>query len=914
MSEKVAEIDLAQPQTGPQIEVDGTRYPVAPGDNLLRACLSLGLDLPYFCWHPSLGSVGACRQCAVIQYRNAEDQHGRIVMACMTPVADGMRIGLQHPDARRFRAGVVELLMTNHPHDCPVCEEGGECHLQDMTEMTGHTARRFRGRKRTHRNQYLGPFINHEMNRCIACYRCVRYYQDYCGGSDLQAFASHNHVYFGRERDGALENEFSGNLVEVCPTGVFTDRTFSRHYARKWDLQTAPSICVHCGVGCNISPGERYGSLRRVVNRYHGEINGYFLCDRGRFGYDFVNSEQRLLQVLPGSHNNPDGKGSGDCFSWLLDHAAGVIGIGSPRASVEANFALRELVGAENFHLGFSESEYLLMELLLDILHSAPVRIASLRETEEADAVFILGEDVTQTAPRLALSLRQSIRKPAYRRADQLGIPRWQDASVRASSPQERSALFIACVAATRLDDAVVAVSHGAPEDLARLGFAVAQRIHPDAPDAADLSPEWQERAALIAQALSAAQRPLIVSGLGCQSAAVLQAAAQVASALAARRGGAATDVHFAVPECNSMGLAMLGGASLAAAFAAVEEGRADTVVVLENDLYRRAPKKAVDRFLSVAKSVVAIDHIRHETVNKAQLALPAATYAESEGTLISSEGRAQRYFPAFPPSGDVRASWRWVGGERGFDQLLADCAEQLPVFSAIKQAAPSQDFRIHGQKIPRQTQRYSGRTAMLADQHIHEPKQTADSDSALAFSMEGALSGLPPALRPFAWSPGWNSNQSVNKFQQEIGGHLQGGDPGIRLIEARAGGEPRWFTPAAVSPPSQPPRFRLVSLYHLFGSEELSALAPAIAERVAKPYIALHPDDAAAAGLEPGVWVEVEVAGETQRLPLIILPSLARGLAALPSGLNGLPGAATAAEFWEYRPDASAKQQETSP
>ncbi|HFD39280.1 MAG TPA: 2Fe-2S iron-sulfur cluster binding domain-containing protein, partial [Anaerolineae bacterium] len=205
-----------------EIEIDGRSYQVQEGESLLPTCLRLGLRLPYFCWHPALGSVGACRQCAVIQYKDEEDTRGRLVMACMTPVRAGLRIGLEQPRARRFRAAVIECLMTNHPHDCPVCEEGGECHLQDMTVMTGHVRRRYRGPKRTHRNQDLGPFLNHEMNRCIACYRCLRFYRDYAGGEDLQVFASGHRVYFGRYRDGPLENEFSGNLVEVCPTGVFT--------------------------------------------------------------------------------------------------------------------------------------------------------------------------------------------------------------------------------------------------------------------------------------------------------------------------------------------------------------------------------------------------------------------------------------------------------------------------------------------------------------------------------------------------------------------------------------------------------------------------------------------------------------------------------------------------------------------
>jgi NADH-quinone oxidoreductase subunit G len=251
------------------IVVDGRPYEVSPQQNLLAACLSLGFNLPYFCWHPAMGSVGACRQCAVKQFKDERDQTGRLVMACMTPASDGARISIADPEAGEFRASVIEWLMANHPHDCPVCDEGGECHLQDMTLMTGHAYRRYSFKKRTFRNQQLGPFITHEMNRCIQCYRCVRFYRDYAGGRDLNAFASANHVFFGRHEDGTLESVFSGNLVEVCPTGVFTDKTLGRHYIRKWDLQTAPSLCVHCSLGCNTIPGERNRFLRRIVNRFN---------------------------------------------------------------------------------------------------------------------------------------------------------------------------------------------------------------------------------------------------------------------------------------------------------------------------------------------------------------------------------------------------------------------------------------------------------------------------------------------------------------------------------------------------------------------------------------------------------------------------------------------------------------------
>jgi NADH-quinone oxidoreductase subunit G len=258
------------------------------------------------------------------------------------------------------------------------------------------------------------------MNRCIQCYRCVRYYRDYAGGKDFNVFGAHDHVYFGRAEDGVLENEFSGNLVEVCPTGVFTDNTSWKHYTRKWDLTTAPSICTNCSIGCNTIPGERYGMLRRILSRYNGQVNGYFLCDRGRFGYGYVNSDKRIRQVsirgkLTGALETADVAALADYLKSNIQPGK-IIGIGSPRASLESNFALRELVGKENFYSGIPEKELNLIKSAINILKNGPVRTPSLKETESADSVIILGEDITNTAPMLALAIRQT----AYHKAKEV--------------------------------------------------------------------------------------------------------------------------------------------------------------------------------------------------------------------------------------------------------------------------------------------------------------------------------------------------------------------------------------------------------------------------------------------------------------------------------------------------------------
>jgi len=882
------------------IYVDNQPYEVNADRDLLDQCLGLGFDLPYFCWHPAMGSVGACRQCAVKQFKDENDAQGRIVMACMTPASEGTRISIDDPEARDFRASIIEWLMENHPHDCPVCDEGGECHLQDMTVMTGHTYRGFRFNKRTFANQDLGPFINHEMNRCITCYRCVRFYRDYAGGRDLHAMASKNHVYFGRHADGPLESEFSGNLVEICPTGVFTDKSLKAHYTRKWDLQTAPSVCAHCGHGCNILPGERYASVRRIRNRYNAQVNGYFLCDRGRYGYEFVNGEHRIREARL---REDGGEPRPARLEAVMEHIGlplgdnRVYGLGSPRASLEANFALRTLVGTERFCAGTSPGDHHLTGMMLDCLRRGPAPSATLPEVEQADAVVVLGENVPDTAPRLALALRQSVRRKGLELADRLDIPRWQDSAVREVAQGEYSPVFVLTPAPTRLDDFATAQRH-APEDLARLGFALAHALDPDAPPVTGLSGDSQALVETMAAALGGARRPLVVSGTGCGSEAVLQAAANVATALG--RANPQTRISLVAPQCNSLGLALLDPRSLDTAVQAAEAGELDTLVVLETDLYQCLPRDAAARLLERAGHVVTVDCVHHDTAARSDVVLPAAAFPEADGTLVNNEGRAQRFYRTCLPGGPVQESWRWLQALTAvspaneaahwhdLDEITAACAALTPELAGITRAAPSAGFRLAGQRVPRQPHRYSGRTAMHAGRTMHEPMPPRDRDSALAFSMEGYPGDPPGALIPRYWAPGWNSVQALNKFQSEVGGSLRGGDPGVRLLEPREQGTFHDGIPDAFEP--RPGQWRIVPLHQVFGSEALSALSPPVASRAPAPHVALHPDDARSLGAGDGALLRVGCLDGTP-LPLCLEPSLPRGVVGVPAGLRAMPG-----------------------
>jgi NADH-quinone oxidoreductase subunit G len=901
------------------IRIDGVDYEVKDGGNLLESALSLGLDLPYFCWHPAMGSIGACRQCAVVQYQSEEDEQagrGRIVMGCMTPVANGAIFSLGGDRAQKFRESIIESLMLNHPHDCPVCAEGGECHLQDMTVMVGHRDRQYRGRKNTHRNQYLGPLISHEMNRCIACYRCTRYYNDYAGGTDLAALAAHDHVYFGRHEDGVLESPFAGNLVEVCPTGVFTDKTLVNDYTRKWDLQSAPSVCTGCAVGCNTLPGERYGKLKRVHNRFNAEVNGYFLCDRGRFGAGFVNSDKRLM--FPGLRRE-DGR-----YDALEHHAAvaqlsaaldtgRVAGVGSPRASVEANFLLRTLVGADNFAPGFADWEQPLVNLALSLQRASPAATPDLPALESADAILILGEDLTHTAPRLALALRQSVRNKAYEMAAGLKLQAWQDAAIRTLAQHQRSPLVIAAVGDTPLDDVALSRLSLAPAQIAALGRDIAAAIGAGSRDGTS---DAGAAAAMLLQA----KRPLIVSGTGCGSAGVLAAAAAVAEALHA--AGKPAMLSLVVPEANSLGQAMLcgpGAPGLETLRQRATEGAIDTLVILENDLFHRAPEQQVRALLDRVPQVVVLDGIDNRTLSCSHLALPAASFAETEGTLVSLEGRAQRHYPVFAPPGERHPAWYWLlaamkalGREQAeqlhhFDDVTRACASAHPALAGIIDAAPDHHFRNLGVKIPRQPHRYSGRTAMRADVSVHEPKQLQDEESPLAYTMEGLNRDQPGSLLPFVWAPGWNSNQSLHKFQTEVGGALRGGTAGARLLPDAPDTAMPTLPEVGAEGPAE--GLLLVPRPRIFGTDELSAASPGVRDMITAACAELHPEDAAALALAEGDGIDLGDGLAT--LPVQLNRAMARGCIGYSIGHPGtgnlVPGRflkATRAADWQRPPE----------
>lgn len=887
------------------IRIDGKDYEVKPDKNLLETCLALGLDVPHFCYHPALGSVGACRLCAVKKFKDAEDKKGRIVMSCMEPVTEGLIISVEDADAKAFRASVVEGLMINHPHDCPVCDEGGECHLQDMTVMTGHNYRRFDFKKRTYQNQNLGPFINHEMNRCIQCYRCVRFYRDYAGGKDLNAFSAHDHVYFGRHEDGTLENEFSGNLAEVCPTGVFTDKTLKHHYTRKWDLSNAPSVCVHCSVGCNIIVGERYDSVRRIMSRYNGAVNGYFICDRGRFGYEFVNNEKRIRKTQVRFKKNESLKElENETLLSLLNECLAkdkkIIGIGSPRASIESNFALSKLVGKENFYQGISKKEQQLTKTILDFLQNSGVYTPSLKQIEKADAILILGEDLTNTAPMMALAVRQAIRNKTNEEAKSKGIPLWNDAPLRELAQDEKSPVYIATPFKDRLDDIAEATFRAAHSDIANLGSAIAASINDQAPVFKIANKDQQKLAEEIAVTLKDANNPLIISGINCGDEAIIHSALNIVTAL--MTSDKKVMLSMVLPEANSMGMVLIPGKPLDDAISLASEEEIDTLVILENDLFRRSSGSSIDQLFKRSRQVIILDHLLNKTSQQANILLPAATFAESEGTLVNNEGRAQRFYKALANKDQVQESWRWIGELirikdknqalpwSRFDDLVSALISEWPAFAKLQEYMPDADLRMLNAKIPRQSLRYSGRTAIHANVAVSESKIPQDPDSPLNFSMEGQNEQPPSSLVPFYWTPGWNSVQAMYNYLDEPNGSMKGGDPGIRLIEPNGTRQSSYFKVSSRPFDFQEGEWLIVPVYQIFGSEELSSAGDALSQRIPEPFVILNQPDAEKLDLQENNFVQFESTEVELKVKVRIENRLQQGIAGLSVNLPGMP------------------------
>ena len=584
--------------------------------------------------------MGACRVCAV---KVLEGPVKGIQMSCMLDAADSMKISTTDKEAVEFRRYVIEWLMMNHPHDCPVCDEGGHCLLQDMTVSGGHGIRRFPGRKRTYPDQDLGPLVQHEMNRCIHCYRCSRFYQEFCGYRDLGALGIGNRTYFGRVASGRLESPFTGNLSDLCPTGVYTDKP-SRFFGRRWDYQRTPTVCINCSLGCHTVTSVRYRQVVRQEARPSPAVNGWFLCDRGRFGFFYAGLPERPRQAAV--------KGEAAAMDEALDYACSrlealppdsvaVIG-SSARSSLEVlamTTAAAQIKGWRGPAF-FADAEAAAKARGAASRLDANLAV-SLAEIEEADVILVAGADPLNEAPMLALAMRQAVRKGA---------------KAVVLDPRPVCLPFDFTHVPVRTEAVASVLGRLVKMSIAPAGLdAAAGRWYASLPD--ELSAEPQELAAA-AGFLAAARRPVIVCGTDIVAAATLSVAADAALLLSAAQKKAG--LFYILPGANAFAAGLLAppAATAAEMLQAVVAGDIKALVLVENDPHAAfSDRELLDKALSKVNLLIVLDYLDTVVSRRADVFLPTQTLYEAGGLFINQEGRAQYSPPAYRGGAAVLAT-----------------------------------------------------------------------------------------------------------------------------------------------------------------------------------------------------------------------------------------------------------------
>lgn len=720
----------------PKLTIDNREIEVPEGTKVIEAAERLGIYIPRFCFHEALGAVGACRVCAV---KFLEGPVSGVEMSCMVAAEDGMKVSTTNAEAVDFRRHVIEWLMINHPHDCPVCDEGGHCLLQDLTVAGGHGIRRFSGRKRTYPDQYLGPLVQHEMNRCIHCYRCVRFYRQYAGYPDLGVTGIAGRTWFGRLRPGVLQSPFSGNLIDICPTGVYTDKP-SRYTGRRWDFERTPGLCIHCSLGCRVTVSALNRQIVRLEARFSPDVNGHFICDRGRYGFYYADRPKRPRTGRIGA-KEASAPGALQQAAARLRRAAELFGaqavavIGSGRSSLETQAALAWLCSETGWQGPVFRDRRMTGEAVAAAVCAlSPQNAVCMREIESADAILAVGADPVNEAPMLALAMRQA------RRAG---------ADVIALDPRPLAW----------------------PMDFTRIACAPSQMA--DALESA-------------AAPLARARRPVVVCGTEITDARTVRAAAAQVGTLG--RAGGNAGWFCILPQANSFGAALLDrhGRSAGDILESIGSGEIRALAVFESDLWECFPdRRRLESALAKLDLLVVFDFMDHGLYRLADICVPTLTVFEAGGIYVNQEGRAQAVGPAHAgglpvsvegrgghpprtfrpgiPGRDMPAAWAaafaLAGRQAPEDQaqMRRWMAGRFPELAALASMGENgvRLFAAGGADSPRQPR------------HGKEPgKQVFEVLCAAAVFGDEPMSLCSPCLRELAGSPAvWISRADAEKL-----------------------------------------------------------------------------------------------------------------------------------------------------
>jgi NADH-quinone oxidoreductase subunit G len=652
--------------------IDGLEVKAPENAMLVDAAKYGDVEIPVFCYEPKLGQpVGACRMCLV-----EIEGIPKLQTACSTPVKDGMVVHTQTERVHDAQRAVVEFLLINHPLDCPVCDKGGECPLQDITYGWGPGTSRFIEPKRHFKKPLeLSPLIAIDRERCILCYRCVRFSQEVAEDYQLVLLERGAHSFVGTFDGHPYVAPFSGNIIELCPVGALTSRAY-RFRARPWDIEGAGTVCTLCPAQCNVELTVRDERVMRVLARDHDDVDDGWLCDKGRFAYQSVHTDERLTQpmVREGTSLQPASweKALAAAGSALAKAGAKTAALAGGETTNEEAFLLATLLreGLGSGHLAARAEG----ELPLDVARALadPALQATVPDLEFAHAVLVLDADPIDDAPVWDLRIRKGVRRNGVRLGVASARPTALDPQAELTlrhAPGTGEALRVALDAALSGDRgnlggaaSTAGSSAGAIEDLA--GFLK------DAGE--ELVIVYGERLLSGPGGAQAARALLNVAarlGLAGREGAGLLEAPAATNARGLREAGFAPG--------HGAGYATLAepGKDAAGIAAALAEGALSTVWLHHADPLRQFPDRgAWEAALGSAQTVIAVDSVLSDTIREhADVVFPAEAYAEKEGTITHPDGRLQRLRPAVGrPKGEDKLSG---SGVRPLWQVIADVA-----------------------------------------------------------------------------------------------------------------------------------------------------------------------------------------------------------------------------------------------
>jgi NADH-quinone oxidoreductase subunit G len=627
------------------IEIDGRALQVPEGSTVMDAARGIGAYIPHFCYHKKLSIAANCRMCLV-----EVEKAPKPLPACATPVTNGMKVKTHSPLAVTAQKGVMEFLLINHPLDCPICDQGGECQLQDLAVGYGSSASRYQEEKRVVANKELGPLISTDMTRCIHCTRCVRFGQEIAGIMELGVANRGEHSEILAFVDRTVDSELSGNVIDLCPVGALTSKPF-RFSARTWELSRRKSVSPHDGLGANLIVQVKHDRVMRVLPLENEEVNECWLSDKDRFSYQALNGEERLTKPMlkhGGQWHEVDWQTALDYAAHALKdivarHGAQALGaLGSPHSTLEELHLVQKLargLGSGNVDFRLRQSDFALDGKLA----GAPWLGMKIAEIGTLDRALVVGSFLRKDHPLIAQRLRQ-----AAKRGLQLSM-------LHVSAEDLLMPVHARAIAAPA----------DLPKTLAQIVVAAAElKGVPIAPELqAEISAvQIGAEARFIANSLVSGQRAAILLGNLAQQhlqASVLHVLAQELARICGASFGVLGEAANSVGGYLAGAVPFGAGQGFNAAAMVAEPRRAYVLLHAEPELDCADGPKAVAA-LKAADSVIALTAFRNRAaLDYADCLLPVAPFTETSGTFVNAEGRAQSFNAVVKPLDETRPAWK---------------------------------------------------------------------------------------------------------------------------------------------------------------------------------------------------------------------------------------------------------------